>query len=201
MIKRINLIEKKAFSFTYQKLMQICLVFVLLCVGLVVFKSYQVSQKQSELKFKKQELLTLEKKRDALMNRPMKKEVEVGEFQELFDQIDRIPKWSKLLSDVSVNLPGNVWITSFKTRTSFIEESDKGASIKKSKEEKKKKQTVRSTNYGVEVAGLGSDIKNITEFASNLSNIDNFKNLILKESQKETFGFSFMIQSELKNAR
>ena len=201
MIKRIKLIEKKAFSFTYERLVQICLVIVLLCVGLVVFKSYQVTQAKSNLKNQKNDLLVLEKKRDALMNRPIKKEVEVGEYQELFNHIDRIPKWSQLINDVSVNLPGNVWITSFKTRTSTAVVPTTKEEKKESKKKKKAESAQKNQNYGIEIAGLGSDIKNVTEFASNLSNLDTFKTLVLKESQKESFGFSFMIHSELKNAR
>lgn len=204
MIKRINLIEKKAFTFTYLRLMQICLVVVLINISFVAFKIYNVSSLEKKLKNEKISLSKLEAKRDDLMKKPAKKKISVGHYETLLDKIENTPKWATLLNEMSRKLPNTVWITKFRSVSSAGAVSAPDAkSSKKGKKKGKKKQKAAPvvtgpTKHSLEVSGLGSDMRNITEFTTKLSQSEYFLNLVLTKSDKETYGYTFTINSEIK---
>lgn len=206
MIKRINLIQKKAFSFTYQMLLQVCLAVVLinaLFVGLQVYRTDSMQKEKIQLDA---EVRKLESQRDELMKKPNKTKISVGQFQELFDRIENTPKWSKVLDDLSQRLPNTVWITFFKTDTAApAAAADSSKKISKSFRDRDKSKAapppeqtaVVQKNHFVELSGMSSDAKNITEFTTNLSRSEFFKGLTLSESGKQSFGYEFKIKAEI----
>ena len=210
MIKRINFVEKKALSFTYLRLMQICLVIILFNSSLVAFQYFNVYRLQASFKIAQENLDTLEGIRDELMKKPTKKKVSVGEYQDLLDRLENAPSWSKLLQDISKRLPNSVWINDFKSIASTGIFSDLPSlnpkSYRKGKKDKNKdaeddaKVAVASnkTVYKLEMSGVSTDVKTVSDFLSKLSHSDYLKNLILNDSQKSASGYTFKITSGLK---
>lgn len=214
MIKRINFVEKKALSFTYLKLLQICIVIILFNAMLVVFQYVNVYRLEATHKIAETNLGTLEGIRDELMKKPGKKKIDGGEFQELLDKLESSPPWSKLLEDISKRLPSAVWITDLKSTVTGAAVSDLPSlnpkSYRKGKKEKDKDAeentkavvAANKVSYKLEMSGTSRDARTVSEFLSRLSTSDFFKNLTLNDSKKEESGYSFKISSELKaNAR
>lgn len=200
MIKRINLIEKKAFSFTYLRLVQICLIVVLLNLLLFVYQSFQANRTQKQIASEQLQLKKLEAKKELLTKRPVRKRVSAGQYQGLVDRIEGTPRWSELLTEISKRLPNTVWLTTFRSESTFAaatpETKDKSKSVKAQKKTSRRAGAV--SRHTMEVNGLGADMRYVTEFATNLSQSDYFKNLTLAEAVKQSFGVSFKIQSEIK---
>lgn len=208
MIKRINLIEKNVFQFTYLMLLQVCSLVILLNVFLNGYQVYKAGDLEEKLKKETVVLRKLEAQRDELMKKPVKKKISVGQYQDLFDRIESTPKWSLLLEDVGDKLPNTVWITKFqssavsKTVAKDSKASKSFKQIKKGKKNAKNKNdapeaVVTVREHSLELSGLSSDMRNISEFTSGLSSSVHFKNLTLSESVKQGFGFSFTIKSEI----
>ncbi|MBF0106271.1 MAG: PilN domain-containing protein [Deltaproteobacteria bacterium] len=201
MIKRINLVEKKAFSFTYMRLAQACLVVLLFNVSYVAVKYYSVSSLEKKLKSEQVSLSRLEAERDSLMKKPEKKKISVGQYETLLEKIEGTPKWAGLLNEVSRHLPNTVWITQFKSLSSETPVAAAEVKDKKGAKNKQKAKPVVTSGpakYSLELSGLGTDMRNITEFTTKLSASDYFVDLVLKKSDKENYGFSFTINSEIK---
>lgn len=204
MIKRINLLEKKAFSFTYLKLMQICLIVIALNGLLIGYQYYNVMRMEKKIQSKNVEYTQFEEKRDELLKKPVKKRVVVGEFQSLVDKIEDMPSWSKLLDEVTKRLPNTVWITNFKTigvavSTAVAPTQNPKSFRKKTGEDANQKTVAPPTQtIQVEISGLSRDMRNITEFATKLSGSDYFGHATLTNSNKQTFGYVFTIKSEVK---
>jgi Tfp pilus assembly protein PilN len=211
MIKRINFIEKKALSFTYLKLLQICLAIILFNALLVAFQYVNAYRLQASLKVAQTSLGKLEATRDELIKKPAKKKVSVGEYQDLLDKLESAPSWSKLLEDISRRLPSSVWITDLKSAISGGPTSDlpslnpksyrKGKKEKEKESEEEAKTIVAASKaiYKLEMSGTSKDARTVSEFLSKLSNSDFIKNLTLNDSKKESSGYSFKISSELKS--
>jgi|APSaa5957512535_1039671.scaffolds.fasta_scaffold220716_1 hypothetical protein len=195
MIKRINLIEKKAFSFTYQKLTQICIGIVVLNLLSFGYQAFQVSRMHKDIEAKKIEMKKLEVEKSMLMKRPAKKRVNVGGHQDLINKIQDSAKWSVILNEITLSLPNAVWITTFKSNN---KKAPKVATKKKKNDKKNdKKEVVVVPRNKFEVSGLGRGMRNITEFTINLSKSVYFYSPTLTDSAKEGYGFSFTIKSEI----
>ncbi|MCP5463806.1 MAG: PilN domain-containing protein [Deltaproteobacteria bacterium] len=157
----------------------------------------------SNLTTLKVELKKIETKRDDLMRKPTKKKISVGQYQELLDKIESAPKWSKLLNDLSRRLPNTVWITTFKTANSTSTGTTTFAKNKKSfrkdaeKEAKEKAAAPIVRVHKLELNGVSSEMKSITELTTKLSDSKYFSKLTLTKSVKEAFGYSFTILSEI----
>ncbi len=211
MIKRINLIEKKAFSFTYLRLMQICSGVVTIIVALIAFQVFNAGRLEAGLKSAEKEIKDLEVKRDELLKQPTQTRVSVGQYQELLDHLENTPKWSRLMVELINRLPNTVWITSLKSsagaaKVAATEEGSEDKKGKKSKSNRDKKDDKKAVAEAgkpspslFEMAGMSSDMRNVTEFTTNLSQSRIFKNLVLTESNKENYGFTFKIKSEIDN--
>lgn len=211
MIKRINLIQKKAFSFTYLMLLQVCLLVVSVIVLLVVYQVYRTGSLEKTLAEEQKVLKVLEAQRDELMKKPSKTKVSVGQYQELFDQIENTPKWSKVLDDMSNRLPNTVWITNLKTDTAAggavelddkkvsksFRDRDKGKAPQKTADADKSPAPYVPKKHFIDLAGMSADMKNITEFSSVLSSSELFRNITLVQSNKQSFGFEFKIRAEI----
>lgn len=209
MIKRINFIEKKAFSFTYQKLMQICMVVVAINFLFIAYANFNSMRMDKKLKDLKTEYANLDQKKSELMKKPVKQKINVGELQGLLDRLESAPKWSKLLSEMTESLPNTVWITNFKsasTSESGVVVDPKGAKAadkKKGKDKNEKEKNkenveqVKNTVHQLQISGLSSDVRNITEFTKKLSNSEYFKHPTLSESNQQSYGYVFTIKSEV----
>jgi len=200
MIRRINLIEKKAFSFTYLKLMQICMGVIVVCILVISYKVYHVKSLDKQYRAEQIVLRSLEEKKDQLLKKPAKKKVSVGQYQDLLDKIQNTPKWSSFFDELGNRLPNTVWITKFSSATMGVS-SKKGKVSKdknKKKETKKKKtNTFELPKHRLVFNGLSKELRTITEFTKALSDFRHMENVTLEESNKESFGFSFKIKSEI----
>lgn len=205
MIKRINFIEKRAFSFTYQRLMQICAVVVVINFLFIAYTNYDAMRMDKKLKNLKTEYANFEQKKAELMKKPVKEKINVGELQGLLDRLEGAPKWSKLLSEMTESLPNAVWITNFKSAATseggvVADPSGSKAAGKKKGKDKKDKENVeqaKNTVHQLQISGLSSDVRNITEFTKKLSNSEYFKHPTLSESNQQSFGYVFTIKSEV----
>lgn len=203
MIKRINLIEKKVFSFTYLRLVQICLAVVLLNLAMISFKLIDVKRLEMKLKREKIQLTQLEVQKDEMMKKPEKVKISVGQYQELLDKIQGSPKWAKFFNDLSSRLPNTVWITRFTSTTGMglvslvKDEKEKKKKGKTAKEENEAEAALAVNRHFLELSGLSKELRTITEFTSDLAGFENMKNVTLEESNKEAFGYTFRIKSEI----
>jgi Tfp pilus assembly protein PilN len=202
MIKRINLIEKHVFTLTYLRLVQVG-VALLLIIGLFIgYQVYNAKRLDKKLITTQSEIKKLETIRDSLMKKKVKRKVSVGQYQDLLNRIENVPNWTRIISDVTEKLPNTVWLTNFKSvggSTGFRTVDDGGKNKnKKDKGATKKKATVVKASYKLEISGLSSSMRNVTEFSSKLDQSKYMKNIKV-ESQKNNFGFSFVIIGDVNS--
>lgn len=199
MIKRINLIEKTPLSFTYQKLMKICLIVFLINVALVGFQFFMLKWTEPNLAEEKSRLKRFNAERETLMATPVKRKVSNKEYQELFDELDSVPLWSKFLQEIIWNLPNSVWLTNVKTLSFQSEDvAKKGKKADKQRpEDTKDKMATDSRFKGFEFSGICVDVRAVAEFLTKLEKTTIFTNLTLKNSQKENFGYQFTVQGDV----
>ncbi|HLD43981.1 MAG TPA: PilN domain-containing protein [bacterium] len=208
MIKRINLIEKKTFALTYLRLVQIGAVMLAITACIIGFQVFNAKRLETKLEASKLVLQELEATRDKLMKTPVKKKVSVGEYQELMDRLEKTPNWSKLISDVTQKLPNTVWLTSFKSVGGLSVSAATASSPDKGNPKsyrdgdapppaETKPQVTGS--YKLEVSGLSSAMKNVTEFVAALAQTKALSGIKV-DSQKQSFGFSFTLVGDV-NAR
>ncbi|MBU0504982.1 MAG: PilN domain-containing protein [bacterium] len=204
MIKRINLVEKHVFTLTYLRLVQVGVALLLIVSVFIGYQVYNATRLDKKLLTTQSEIKKLETIRDSLMKKKVKRKVSVGEYQELLNRIENVPNWTKIISDVTEKLPNTVWLTNFKSvggATGFTT-VDTGANDKdkKNKDAEKKAKVVKAS-YKLEISGLSSSMRNVTEFSSKLDQTK-YLNNIKVESQKNNFGFSFVIIGDVNtNAR
>lgn len=215
MITRINLIESQPFSFTYLKLVQGIAVVVGIVALLTSFQYFQFYRQTRALATQQQALNRLKADHDALRSRPVKKKLDIGRFQSLVDKIEGAPKWSRILSDISVRMPGRLRLTSIKSLTpsagttvpvsrkkdkdkdpSKVDENDKKAAAQKKREQEKMDITTRR----MEITGLSADERLVTEFLKKIRESDQFRSAVLSESERSLMGYSFKIVSEAVNS-
>ena len=100
------------------------------------------------------------------------------------------------------------WITNFKSTSSLANAVVADAKDSKSKKEKNKDKDKdknkkdkpdqpQNVVHQLQISGLSSDVRNITEFTKKLSSSDYFKHPILSESNQQSFGYVFTINSEV----
>lgn len=209
MIKRINLIEKQPFSFTYLKLLQIVSVIILVVAVFSANQYFQHYRIQKKITSEQANLTKLKAEHDSLRSQPIKKKLDIGKFQELVDKIEGAPRWSRILNEISLRMPGRLRLTTIKS----LAPADKAVTVSKKKDADKKeddptkkdpsKKTKQATqDYSMrrmEISGLSNDERMVTEFLRQLRESEQFKNAILNESQQDSFGYSFKITSEAIN--
>lgn len=198
MIQRINLIEKQALAFTYERLVQICLVVVAINALLVGFQVFKVARLKPQIELANQQVTTLTQEQEELAKQPVqqkpKKVVNVGQYQQLFNTLDSSPVWSAVLRGLVGNLPNSVWITSLKGVSSMPLPPPK----KPGEEDKKPAQPVNLTpNTRVEVSGSSPEVKAIAEFATKLDRSPIFRNVTLANTIKDVNGYVFVIQGDV----
>lgn len=198
MIQRINLIEKQALAFTYERLVQICLVVVAINALLVGFQVFKVARLKPQIELANQQVTSLTQEQEELAKQPVqqkpKKVVNVGQYQQLFNTLDSSPVWSAVLRGLVGNLPNSVWITSLKGVSSMPLPPPK----KPGEEDKKPTQPVNLTpNTRVEVSGSSPEVKAIAEFATKLDRSPIFRNVTLANTIKDVNGYVFVIQGDV----
>lgn len=200
MIKRINLIEKKPFTFTYQRLMQICLCVLLLTGVLVESAVFRSQRLQKNIAALQAELLQLDTQKNELIKQPVKKTITVGEYQELFNVIQNAPRWSSVVASVSQELPPTVWITQFQS-SSLLVAVEPVASNKDPKASQSSTQAPapvqKILKSSLEINGVSSDMRSITEFAARLSRSESMQGVVLSESVRQGYGFMFKIKGDV----
>lgn len=200
MIKRINLIEKKALSFTYQSLFQIFLVVALIMGALGGYQFLRYKINLPKVDEEKARLESLKADRQSLMATPTKKRVNIGEFQGLLDQLDSVPLWSKLIKEVSQNLPNSVWMTNIKSLVGGTEPAvakianpvDNPSGTPQTTTTPQKAESKR-----IEISGVSVDVKSVAEFLTKLEKTPMFSNVTLISSQKESYGYQFIVQGDV----
>lgn len=194
MIQRINLIEKQALSFTYQRLLQICMVVVLINALLVGVQFLRIYRLEPQIQAARDELAAEEATHTELTKQPQqkrkKKTADAGQYQKLYDAVDALPKWSKLLRVISTNLPNSVWLANFKSLGLI-------APPPTDPKDPKQQQVVVPSGMRVEITGTGSDIKAIAEFTAALEKTPEFANLVLVNTQKSETSYQYTLQGEV----
>lgn len=199
MIKRINLIEKQKFSLTYKNLAQIYLgVFavIALVIGVQHLRVYRMKPLINQTKI---ELENLREQNKVLTSRPVKKKVSVGELQDLLDELESVPNWSKLMRMVTYNLPNSVWVASIKSVGGLTPSAEQEKVRKKGKKDKKTEliSVPKSDFRMIEISGRGMEVGSITEFLTNLEKLPQFRNLVLSNSKIDQEGYSFTMHGEI----
>lgn len=196
MIQRINLVEKQVLSFTYETLSRICMVVVLINVLLVGFQYVQVMRLKPKISGQQTRLDELNAENTQLTKQPTKakkKKVSIGEYQQLFDALDALPTWSKLLKNISGNLPNSVWLLSFKsTGGAPVQPKKKGDEDPAEDDAPPPLPIVK-----IELGGKATDVRAIAEFVAKLDKEPSFANLTLVNSARDPEGFSFTLQGEV----
>lgn len=198
MIKRINLIEKKPFSFTYQRLLQVCLCVLLLLAVMVELAVLKSQRLQKKITATQEEITRLELKKEELTKqKPVKKTVSVGAYQELFDLIQNIPHWSKIISDVGEQLPQTVWVTQFQSTSSLVSVAPAEPSSKDKSSKNPVPPQPKVAKNTLQINGVSSDMRAITEFTTKVSRLTYLQSVVLDESVRQGYGFMFKLTGEI----
>lgn len=211
MIQRINLIERQAWSFTYQNLLQICAVVVIVNIFFVGFQFFRIRYLQPKIATAQIEMDELNAANTQLTatttTQPVKRKVSIGEFQPLFDALDAIPDWAHYMRVVTNSLPNSVWINTFKsTGPPSPAGRNLGAKIENATLENQSTTpttTVPILAPRVEISGTGVDIKGVADFMSALEKSKLFDDLALVNTLKQDYGYQFTLQGDvvLENAK
>lgn len=199
MIERINLIEKQPFSFTYGRLLQICGFVMLLGVALVGWGHYQLSAIEPVVKQKKMRLQELKAEKKELEKKPKLKKrtiVKVGEYQELFDVLKAYPQWAIVLDEVTYNLPNSVWLTEVFSQNVGQKKTEPKKRKKKEADEEEEPATFAlhiPDQIQLTLNGLAVDVDTLSSFVNKLEKSPYFLRTVIKESQKQAFGYQFSV--------
>lgn len=113
MIERINLIEKRKFSFSYRSIIQAGVFVAMICGAVYGFQIYRGTGYQKSMTQMNSEITLLKVEREQLLKEQPKKLTE-GSHQELQNIFITTPKWAALLADIGQRLPNKVWLTGLK---------------------------------------------------------------------------------------
>lgn len=203
MIQRINLIEKQALSFTYERLMQICMAILAVNALMVGWQVLKVARLKPQIVSYTAQVETLTQEQTELTAQPIqkkqqqqqKKKVSIGQYQQLFDILESSPEWSSVLRGMTGNLPNSVWVTAIKSTSSLPAPPPKKAG---DENDPKKQQPVDMTMHvKLEISGTGTEVRAIAEFTSKLERSPYFKNVTLISTNKDVNGYAFMIQGDV----
>lgn len=200
MIQRINLIEKQALAFTYERLMQICVVILIFNALMVGWQILKVARLKPQIVSFTAQVDTLTQEQTELTAQPeqkkqqvQKKKVSIGQYQQLFDILESTPVWSAVLRGMVGNLPNSVWITSIKSTSSMP-----APPPKKPGEDPKKQPPVDMTlRVKLEIGGTGTEVRAIAEFVNKLEKSPYFSNVTMIGTNKDVNGYAFIIQGDV----
>jgi Tfp pilus assembly protein PilN len=183
MIERINLIEKEPFTFTKQRLVQFCLLVVLVCsafygyqYGMAHYYQKQVTELQVSINKLKAENKALKKAA------PPK--IQAGSQSQLQEIFVKSPKWSDLLDDVVKILPENIWLKEIsKKNTRSTTTASKG---------KNNAPVVQAAEPIIEIDGITSHPKSLTEYVNELTQSSLIRDVLINQiDQGEDDFFEF----------
>lgn len=174
MIQRINLIERAPFQLTYQKLVLGGVLLVFFCIFLYVSQWIGIKSYEHKLERLMAEITRLKEEREKLL-RASAPEWNGGPLFELNKVFNESPPWSRLIRDVSLRLPGTVWLTSFR---GFNRE---GANAGKA----------------FVLTGLAGDANDLSQFFNSLADSPLIAKSSLTESKRETDNFNFSIECDM----
>ncbi len=205
MIKRINLIEEQPFAITYMRLVQVIAAVVALNMAAASWQGYKVKTLEPQLVDAKAHVETLKEEKKSLDKKPVVKKqetLEVGEYQDLFELLSAYPKWSGVIDDITTSLPNAVWLTgitsSVTQKSAPVEikpEGDDGAAAAAVPE--KPSNLVGPETIKLTLTGLAADVDGLSLFVKNMQSSEHFSRTTIGESQKESFGFQFTLESYL----
>lgn len=182
MIERINLIEKKAFVFTYGLLMAGLGGIALFCVLLLGVQTLRTTMAQKKLKRVNEEVELLKNRQQNLMS-TASNTMDQGSGSELKRVFSKTPQWSHLLNDIGQRLPESVWLTSFKGMISATPAAPGGKDAK--------------TTSPIVLQGIARSPNDLAIFLSQLNASPLLAHVVLTTSKADGGNFMFTIESDL----
>lgn len=204
MIKRINLIEVQPFAITYMRLVQLVFLVVALNFGAASWEGYRISNKlEPQLSDARARVQALQAEKKNLDKKPVVKKqetLEVGEYQDLFELLSAYPKWAGVVEDITTSLPNAVWltgVTSAVTQKSAPKEIKPNGAHGDDVPDEKPSNLVGPDAIKLTLTGLAADVDGLSLFVKNMQSSEHFSRTTIGESQKESFGFQFTLESYL----
>lgn len=204
MIKRINFIGEQAFAITYMMLAMALAVIFVLNMGLGYMEGRALKNAEETLVEKNALVETLLEEKQQLDKKPVikkkKENIGVGAYQDLFELLSAYPKWAGVIDDITKNLPNAVWITgvtSAVTQKSAAPEIQPEGADEASQEPAKPSNLLGPETIKLTLTGLAVDVDGLSLFVKNMQNSEHFTRTTIQESQKESFGFQFTLESFL----
>ena len=196
MIERINLIEKKPFDFTYQKILMIVGVFALVAALLFGYQTVRIKLHDRKLEALNASIANLKSERDKLLKAAPPK-IGGGRHAQLTNIFNNTPVWNELVADITTRLPSTVWLTEL----NGILRVNKPVDAKKDKSEKKTdnpmEDSVATVTRSLKLSGNAKEFDDIALFLSQLSASPFVKGATLAESKKNQDTYSFTIECDL----
>lgn len=177
MVKRINFLEKGAYTLTYRNMLVFAGAVCLICVlfhGLFMARHVMIKSKVGRMNMQVQELTVFKEKTLAAMQ--IASTQQASSAAPLAALFVRMPVWSALLNDMSGKMPRQVWL-----------------------------EQIRSVNAGdrtdmrkFEIAGKSMSHASIAQFVGLIDDSKWFSNAVLVSSKKEQAGgYSFLINADV----
>jgi len=195
MIERINLIEKKPFEFTYQKLLLIGSSVILLATIMVGVQFLRAKYHERSLDKIKTDITRLEGERERLLKAAPPK-VNSGRHSELLTILSNTPKWGQLMLDVSNRLPSTVWLTQFEGVARVVANLPKNDKKNRNKKSSKTESTAVSTRELL-LNGVSRDFNDLAMFLNLIEESPFVKTAVLSSSSKDKAGFTFEIRCDM----
>lgn len=187
MIERINLIERKQFVFTYGILMLGLMGIAFLCLLLLGVQTLRTSWAEKKLDRMNAEVELLKNRQQNLMMTKSNR-LDEGSGSELKRIFSAAPRWSQVLSDIGLRLPGSVWLTSFKGTAA-------GTTGQTGEKVADKNQAVAAKP--IVLQGVARSPNDLALFLSQLNASPKLNHVILTASKADGGSFMFTIESDL----
>lgn len=202
MIKRINFNEVHAFAITYQILAQVLVGVVVLNMAAAYWQGMKYKKLEPVLAGTQAHLTELQEEKKSFEKKPVIKKqanVEVGEYQDLFELLNAYPKWAGVIDKITSSLPNSVWLTGV---TSSVTQKSAAPEIKPEGSDvapapTKPSNLITPETIKLNMTGLAADVDGLAGFVKNMQTSDLFGKTTIQESQKESFGYQFTVESFL----
>lgn len=176
MIHRINFIEKERLQITYGTLLTSLGVALAVCLLLFLAALFGTIRAKSSVQHLSADIAKLKQQREVLMQQ---EEVAQGNqaFITIHTLLKKEPSWSQLFQGISLSLPSNVWLVSFKSADKEDSPSKKGLLLN----------------------GLAKKPQSLALFLTALEKIPQFEKVVLTSSKEEKGLFNFSVSCDISS--
>ena len=191
---------------TYMRLLQAVVMVVLLNGVMIGYNHWRGMNLLPEIELAKSKLAKLKEEHKQLEKAPiLKKPAKVeGQYQDLFEALESYPKWAALVTEITREMPNSVWVNGIESATLIMSQASADLDDQKTLKDETDKAKIAQANrlrkpnkVRMNISGVAADVDALSQFIKNLELSPYFDRLILSESDRQEYGFNYLLISDV----